>query len=168
MKYLLQYTLPLMLLFTLAAGCSSNQNSTVKNMETIEYKEISHLEKTSLGNNSAIINSVTALTGGEIPHKIEISSDTLQIAYDLEKFNEENEESASYWYDSNNQERNSSFNSAILFTLVENANLLEVTFKGESTETHSFTRDELASTLNTSFETWDEEAFEEYKTAFSE
>jgi hypothetical protein len=167
MKTTKRFLLPLLLLVLVAAGCSSNQDSEAQNVETLEYEAISDLEQTSLGNNSAIINSVSALAGGEIPHKIEISSNTLRINYDLAKFNQENEDSATYWYDTANQERNVSFNSAILFSLIDNLKQVDISFEGETTENYAITRDELASKLDTSFDSLDEETFKEYKAAFS-
>jgi hypothetical protein len=166
MKIIKRFTLPLLLLLLVAAGCSSNADSEAKTVETLEYESVSELEQTSLGNNSAIINSVSALSGGEIPHKIEISSDTLRINYDLAKFNQENEDSANYWYNAANQERNVSFNSAILFTLIDNVNQVDISFEGETTENYVVTRDELASKLDTTFDSLDEETFKEYKAAF--
>jgi uncharacterized protein YcfL len=167
MKMITRFILLLLLMLLLAAGCSSNEDSEIKNAETLEYDEISHLKQTSLGNNSAIINTVSALGGGDIPHKIEITSDTLQINYDLAAYDQENEENAEYWYNTGNQERNAGLNSAILFALVENLTQLEISFNGETTEEYTINRDELASTLNTSFESLDEESYKKYKAAFA-
>ncbi|MFL8939239.1 DUF4825 domain-containing protein [Rossellomorea oryzaecorticis] len=166
MKMIKRMTLPLLLILLFAAGCSSNGESEVKNAETLDYGAVSELEQTSLGNNSGVINIVSKLAGGEIPHKIEISSDTLRINYDLVKYNEDNEENAEYWYNSGNQERNAGLNSAILFSLVDNLNSVEVAFNGETNEQYEFSREALAGTLDTTFDKLDEGTFKEYKRSF--
>ncbi|KSU60355.1 hypothetical protein AS034_16050 [[Bacillus] enclensis] len=167
MKKMKRFALPLLLLL-FAAGCSSYQDSEAKNVETLEYADLSGLEQTSLGDNSAVINTVTKLAGGEIPHKIEISSDVLQIKYDLAAYNEKNEKGSEYWYKPDKEQRNAALNSAILFTLVNNLNTVKISFIGETTKEYEFRREELANKLNTSFKSLDEKTYKKYKDAFAE
>ncbi|MCR8848284.1 DUF4825 domain-containing protein [Rossellomorea sp. SC111] len=152
----------LLLLFVMI-GCSNNQEDAGKHPESITFDNVADLETTTIGNNSDVINAVSALPAGTIPHTVEISSKNLLIDYDLEKFNEDHKDEAAYWYDTKHQEKASRLNSAILFSLIPNLDKVEMTFKGETDESYTVTRAELSDTLDMNLDTWDKETFEKMK-----
>jgi Domain of unknown function (DUF4825) len=163
MNHLTRLTVYTLLLICMMIGCSNQEKEKSQHLDTLTFDDISDLETTTIGNNSDVINAVSSLPGGKLPHTVEISSNTLIVDYDLTSYNQENEEDANYWYDNENQEKAAQLNSAILFSLIPNLDEVEMTFKGESDKAYTVTRAELTKSLNVELDSWGEETFKKIK-----
>lgn len=136
MRKIKKFILFITLLVFFILGC--NKVSEIKTITNENIKELQEFKGTLIGNNSAVSSIINSLPGGATYREFEISDNSLKVIYGFKKGSSISEEEFSnYWLNEDTIEKNFFYNTASIFILVNNVDI--VTLEVDSEKYYSFT-----------------------------